>query len=99
MGNTVEFGAVWLAQTDIVVFSPHWSAFRGLAIVDNFNAHMELLHKSWVLNNPMPDHLRMSSFPHLGLISLYAICLHLKSGWPREYFGRHGDGLVDSVGI
>jgi hypothetical protein len=68
-------------------------------MVDNFAAHMELLHKSWFLNNPMPDHLRTSSFERLDVMDLYAICLHLKSSLLREYFVHHGDGLVDNVGV
>ena len=55
VGNTVEIGAFQLAQADVIAFPSHRRAFRGLAIVDSFNAHIELLRKSWVLNNPMPN--------------------------------------------
>lgn len=81
------------------VFPPRWHAFQGLAIINNFNAHMELLCKLWVLNNPMPNHLRTNSSAHLDVTYLYAIRLYLKSSWPREYFVRHDDGLVDNVGV
>ena len=46
VGNKVEFGSFQLAQADVIAFPSHWRAFRGLAIVDSFNAHIELLHKS-----------------------------------------------------
>ena len=99
VGNTVKFGAFWLAQADVAMFPPRRHAFQGLAIVDNFDTHMELLCKSWVLNNPMPDRLRMISFARLNVTDLYAIRLHLKPGWPREYFVRHGDGSVDNMEV
>ena len=84
-----------------------WRQFRiwrhyalwGLAIVESFNIHMELLRKLWVLNNPMPNRLHTSFFACLNVTGLYAICLHLKSGWPQEYFVRHGDDSVDKVGV
>jgi hypothetical protein len=99
VGNMVKFGVFRLIQVDVVVFPPRWHAFQGLAIVDSFDAHIELLHKSWVLNNPMPNRLLMSSFTCLHVMYLYAIRLHLKLSWPWEYFVRHGDGLVDNVGV
>ena len=65
VGNTMEFGAFRLAQVKVAAFPPRWCtpgcAFRGLEIFNNFNTHMELLCKSWVLNNLIPNHLCTSS--------------------------------------
>ena len=44
----VEFGVFWLAQANVVAFPPRRRAFQGLEIVDNFDAHMELMCKLWV---------------------------------------------------
>lgn len=77
VGNTVESSAFWLAQADVVAFPPRTCAFRG-QIVDSFDTHMELLRKSRVLNNPMPNRLRMSSFARLDVAELYVIHMHLK---------------------
>ena len=76
-----QHGGLWcvqLAQADVVVFPPHWCAFRGLAIIDNFDAHMELLRKLWVL---MLDCLRMNFFSRLDVIDLYAtVCTSSRVG-------------------
>ena len=95
----MEFGAFWLTQVDVIAFLPCWRAFEELAIIDNFDAHMELLRKLWVLNNLMADGLRTNSFSHLDVTNLYAIRIHLKSDSPREYFVHHSDGLVDNVEV
>ena len=54
----MEFCAFRLAQLDVVVFPPRSRAFGGLAIFNSFDAHMELLRKSWILNNPVPNCLQ-----------------------------------------
>ena len=95
----MEFGAFHLAQADITAFPPCRHAFQGLAIINNFNTHMKVLHKSWVLNNSMPDRLHMSSFACLDVMDLYTIYMHLKSSCPREYFIHHGDDLINNVGV
>lgn len=48
VGSTVEFTAFRLPQVDVVAFPPRRRACRGLAIVQWFDAHMELLQKSRV---------------------------------------------------
>ena len=52
-----------------------------------------------LLNVSKTDHLLTSSFARLGVADLYAIRLHLKSCWTREYFVRHGDDSIDNVGV
>ena len=71
LSSTIVRKTLWATQWNLVCFSSHKPmslcffpcrcALRGLAIINNFDAHMQLLRKSWVLNNPMPDCLCMSS--------------------------------------
>jgi len=88
-----------ITQADVAAFLPYRRAHRGLAIVEHFDVHIELLCKSWVLNNLMSDCLRTSSFLHLDVTDLYAICMHLKFGWEQEFWVCRGNGLVYNVGV
>ena len=91
-GSTLQFTALRLASYDVAAMEANPFRSKAKLVLDAFERNMSIFGKSWSLDKPVSERLRMVTLSDLAPAELHELRGILLSGWQVEVEVRKGDG-------
>ena len=98
--RTVQIAALRLAWLDVEQVMTFASPSEKMSYAcQRFDLNMEVFHKSWKLDSPIPEHLRTSTLHSLHVSELHRLRGILTFGWREEITSGFGSELFNSAAV
>ena len=93
--STLQFAALHLTSYDVAALDADPFRSKPNWVLHAFEINMSVFRKSWRLDKPVPQRLRMVTLSDLGIAELHQLRGVLLSGWQVEIEVHKGDGQAD----